>query len=131
MKMNFRLELFVEDLKKSIRFYEDIIGLTFSKKNETGAMIKQDHFSLLLTYDNILDEKHYFKKGGLHPKGKGVEVIIVSDDIEKLYNRVLEKDYPIESNLELQSWGMKDFRIVDPDGYYLRLTSHKLDEPKQ
>ncbi|MFP7487601.1 VOC family protein [Priestia filamentosa] len=128
--MNFRLELFVEDLKRAIRFYEDIIGLTFSKKNETGAMIKQDHFSLLLTHDSILDENHYFKKGGLHPKGKGVEVIIVSDDIEKLYNHVLEGNYPIESKLELRSWGMRDFRIVDPDGYYVRLTSHKLDEHK-
>lgn len=26
---------------------------------------------------------------------------------------------------------MKDFRITDPDGYYLRLTSKKLNEPNE
>ncbi|KAA6458858.1 VOC family protein [Bacillus cereus] len=122
--MHFRLELFVEDLQKSIRFYEEILGLAFSKKNGTGAMVKLEDFALLLTPDYILNENHYLKKGGLNPKGKGVEVIIVFDNIEQLYQHVLEKNYPVESNLKTQSWGMKDFRIVDPDGYYLRLTSY-------
>lgn len=63
--MHFRLELFVEDLQRSIWFYEEILGLTFSKKNETGAMIKKENFYLLLTPDYILDENHYLKKAGL------------------------------------------------------------------
>lgn len=126
--MNFRLELFVENLQKSIKFYEEILNLTFSNKNENGAVIKQDNFALLLTPDIILDENHYFKKGGFNPKGKGVEVILVSDNIEKLYKYVLERNYPIESELKLQYWRMKDFRIIDPDGYYLRLTSKNLNE---
>ncbi|MGN4444852.1 VOC family protein [Bacillus cereus group sp. MYBK79-1] len=121
--MYFRLELFVEDLQRSIRFYEEILTLVFSKKNATGAMIKLEDFSLLLTPDYILNENHYLKTGGLNPKGKGVEVIIVFDNIEQIYQHVLEKNYPVESNLKIQSWGMKDFRLVDPDGYYLRLTS--------
>lgn len=121
--MHFRLELFVEDLQRSIRFYEEILTLVFSKKNATSAMIKLGDFSLLLTPDYILNENHYLKRGGLKPKGKGVEVIMVFDNIEQIYQHVLEKNYPVESNLKMQSWGMKDFRIVDPDGYYLRLTS--------
>lgn len=68
--MNFRLELFVTNLQKSIKFYEEILNLTFSSQNEDGAIIKQENFSLLLTSDNLLDENHYFKKGGLKPKGK-------------------------------------------------------------
>ncbi|MDA2140345.1 VOC family protein [Bacillus cereus group sp. Bc256] len=121
--MHFRLELFVEDLQRSIRFYEEILTLVFSKKNTTGAMIKLGDFSLLLTPDYILNENHYLKTDGLNPKGKGVEIIIVFDHIEQIYQHVLEKNYPVESNLKMQSWGMKDFRIVDLDGYYLRLTS--------
>lgn len=85
----------------------------------------------MLTPDIILDENHYFKKGSLNPKGKGVEVILVSDNIKKLYKYILERNYPIESELKLQSLGMKNFRIIGPDGYYLRLTSKKLNEPKQ
>ncbi|PLR75460.1 lactoylglutathione lyase [Bacillus sp. V3-13] len=126
MKVKFRLELFVEDLQKSIEFYEQILGLEFVDKSETGAMIKQNDFALLLTPDSVLNKNHFLRKGGLHPKGKGVEFIIVTDDIDRLFKRVLEKKYPVESTLTLQSWGMKDFRIVDPDGYYLRLTSNKI-----
>ncbi|MBE7099158.1 VOC family protein [Bacillus cereus] len=120
--MHFRLELFVEDLQRSIRFYEEILTLVFSKKN-TRVRIKLGDFSLLLTPDYILNENHYLKTGGLNPKGKGVEIIIAFDHIEQIYQHVLEKNYPVECNLKMQSWGMKDFRIVDPDGYYLRLTS--------
>lgn len=89
-------------------------------------MLKQENFSLLLTPDYILEENHYFKRdGGLNSKGKGTEIILVSDDIERLYQYVQEKKYPMESKLKLQSWGMMDFRITDPDGYYLRITSNK------
>ncbi|MDD1503499.1 hypothetical protein PVA17_12100 [Lysinibacillus sp. CNPSo 3705] len=84
-----------------------------------------DNFALLLTSDNVLKENHYFKNGGLRQKGKGVKIVILLDNIEKTFQRVLDKNYPVESSLKAQSWGMKDFRIIDYDGYYLRLTSYK------
>jgi len=59
------------------------------------------NFALLLTSDNVLNEYHYFKKGGLRPKGKGVEVVILLDNIEQTYQRVLDKHYPVESSLVL------------------------------
>ncbi|EEK75634.1 hypothetical protein bcere0009_55200 [Bacillus cereus R309803] len=37
--------------------YEEILGLAFSKKNETGAMVKLEDFALILTPDYILNEK--------------------------------------------------------------------------
>jgi len=59
------------------------------------------NFALLLTSDNVLNENHYFKKGGLRPKGKGIEVVILQDNIEQIYQRVLDKHYPVESRLVL------------------------------
>ncbi|XBO88630.1 hypothetical protein AAGG43_23790 [Bacillus paranthracis] len=63
-------------------------------------MIKLGDFSLLLTPDYILNENHYLKTGGLKPKGKGVEVIMVFDNIEQIYQHVLEKI--IQWNLTLK-----------------------------
>ena len=63
-------------------------------------MIKLGDFSLLLTPDYILNENHYLKTDGLNPKGKGVEIIIVFDHIEQIYQHVLEKI--IQWNLTLK-----------------------------
>jgi hypothetical protein len=30
--------------------------------------------------------------------------------------------YPISSTLQERSWGARDFRVVDPEGYYIRFT---------
>lgn len=49
---------------------------------------------------------NYFKKGGLRPKGQGVEVVILLDNIEQTYQRFLNNHYPVDSSLVLQSWGM-------------------------
>ena len=67
--MHFRLELFVEDLQRSIRFMRKSLPL-YSQKNATSAMIKLGDFSLLLTPDYILNENHYLKQVDLSQKVK-------------------------------------------------------------
>ncbi|GGA44115.1 hypothetical protein GCM10007416_16580 [Kroppenstedtia guangzhouensis] len=39
--------------------------------------------------------------------------------------RVMEKGWPAEIPLQERNWGMADFRVLDPDGDYLRITSPK------
>ena len=31
--------------------------------------------------------------------------------------------WPLEQDLQDRAWGLTDFRVVDPAGYYLRITS--------
>ncbi|MBX9790854.1 MAG: hypothetical protein K2Y37_18200 [Pirellulales bacterium] len=46
------------------------------------------------------------------------------DDVQALYDQVKKSAAKtIASPLRLQSWGLTDFRVIDPDGYYLRITS--------
>jgi hypothetical protein len=54
--------------------------------------------------------------------GLGVEIVLKVADIENAYRIAKESDWPV-SDLALQPWGLRDFRLVDPDGYYLRVTS--------
>ena len=37
-------------------------------------------------------------------------------------------DWPVASGIEKQPWGLRDFRLFDPDGYYLRLTERAVQE---
>ena len=56
------------------------------------------------------------------PKGYGVEVVIMVEDVETYYEKV--KDFAnVREGLQEKPWGLKDFRTVDPFGYYLRFTS--------
>ena len=73
--------------------------------------------------DHVYDHT-YFKKFPRNTlRGYGVEIAIPTEDIENLFSAVknLLPNSIVES-LVLQSWGKKDFRIVDPFGYYLRFT---------
>lgn len=43
-------------------------------------------------------------------------------DVESYYQKV-KALAEVVGPLRLRPWGLKDFRIVDPFGYYLRVTS--------
>lgn len=122
--MAFKVELFVKDLYHSIQFYQAILKCEIVRQKETSALFNNEDTFLLLTAQSILDEDHYFRKRNIANKGVGVELILSVDDVNDLFQQI-HKNAPevIESPLKKQSWGSTDFRVVDPDGYYIRVTS--------
>lgn len=44
------------------------------------------------------------------------------DDVDGEMERVVGAGWPLESGMELQEWGLRDFRVVDPDGYFWRIS---------
>jgi len=52
----------------------------------------------------------------------GVELVFEVDDVDAEYARVKATGWPIAEDLVLRPWGLWDFRITDPSGYYIRLT---------
>ena len=124
MSVLFRVELYVSDLEESLNFYLDIIGLELYGRGERGARFNYDCFSLLLTSESVLEEKHYFNsKAKSDIKGNGFELIIVVDELEKVYQRCLDNNYPVEVEVEKYPWDMKGVKVADPDGYFIRITS--------
>lgn len=127
MSMILRLELYVRDLEKSIAFYQDVVQLKLQAMDKTGAMFTAPNLKLLLTQQNIILKDHYFGDLTSAQKGLGVEIIIVVNDIQESYKRISSMPVKLEANLTKQYWGMTDFRLTDPDGYYLRMTSSKMN----
>ena len=58
-----------------------------------------------------------------HRLGLGVEIVLEVDDVDGWRDRVAAPGHPILEPLQDRPWGLRDFRISDPDGYYLRVTS--------
>ncbi|MED2794628.1 VOC family protein [Bacillus wiedmannii] len=118
----FRVKLYVNDIEKSLLFYEEVIGLQLYKRSMHAARFNHDQFSLLLATDSTLNENHYFYNQK-EMKGNGFELIIVVDRIEEVYDRCKEKRCTIQEEIQTYPWDMRGFKVVDPDGYFLRITS--------
>ncbi|OGK31076.1 bleomycin resistance protein [Candidatus Roizmanbacteria bacterium RIFCSPHIGHO2_12_FULL_33_9] len=124
--MTLRIELFTSDTKRSIEFYEKVLGFKkiLSKPDYDYHNISRDNVHIGITSAQKSIENHYFRPELLTSrKGLGTEIVLEVDDIELIYNQVKKSGHPIHDPLTKRNWGLTDFRIVDPDGYYLRITS--------
>lgn len=126
---NVIIELHVPDFKKVKEFYGK---LGFEKvwerppKNREGYLVMRRRDSILAFYcgNQEVYSHSFFKKFSKNtPRGYGTEIAIyLSDiDIDTYYKEISEK---IDNNLivqplETKPWGSRDFRLVDPFGYYL------------
>lgn len=74
---------------------------------------------LMVQLDKI--EIHFFLFRDLDPKENYGQVYIRTDDIDKLYQTMLERQVPIHPNapLQVKRWGQKEFSLIDPDNNLL------------
>lgn len=120
-----RLELFVTDMQKSIDFYTKVLG--FERMNGDPDYVPVRSGSVLIALGPAagLPKKHHFNPEVQNSRrGLGVEIVIEVDNVKSYFEKVKASGYKGNlSPLRKQSWGATDFRIADPDGYYLRVTS--------
>jgi lactoylglutathione lyase len=120
-----RMELFVQDMDVSIDFYRRVLGFELLRREEGYASLRSGGVVLGLgPIAKLPVEEGSFKQGRLAgDRGAGVEIVLEVDDIEAMEEHVRAMGHPIPEPLEDRPWGLRDFRIADPDGYYLRLTT--------
>jgi hypothetical protein len=78
----------------------------------------------LLIDPKILPKGHPFydpPRGGR--RGYSVEVGLVVADLDQTFAAAGKfKDWKISSGIAKRPWGVRDLRVLSPDGYYLRFT---------
>jgi predicted enzyme related to lactoylglutathione lyase len=124
--MKLRVELFTTDMEKSVNFYTNVLDFKMegSAINHSYQPVKKGNVTLGIGPLSKLSEDHHFNpKDGTIQKGYGVEIVLEVDNVTEVYEQVESSGYPIHGPLKTQPWGLTDFRLVDPDGYYLRITS--------
>jgi lactoylglutathione lyase len=123
--MTLRLELFVTDMEKSVDFYTGVLGFERLKGGPSYVPVRSGAVLIGLGPAAGLPKLHHFNPE-VHRarRGLGTEIVLEVDDVESFYAKVKASGYArILSPLRKQSWGLSDFRVADPDGYYLRITS--------
>jgi hypothetical protein len=89
--------------------------------------LNQLSFELIADYGNyILVKKddieiHFFEFKSLNPLENYGQIYIRVEDINPLYNTLLENSTVIHQNgkLEIKPWGQKEFSLLDPDNNLL------------
>ena len=120
-------ELSVSNIHKSKEFY---LSLGFSVLYERV----EDKFCFLeLDGNQIMIEEvnEHWNTGKLeYPYGRGINISMEVEDIDKIYDFVKNKHYPIFRDMQVDQYQVNDkiyadkqFLIQDLDGYLLRFTS--------
>ena len=134
---NLVIELHVPDLNIVKDFYSNL-GFEISMNDEIGkkelgyiTMTRKDKLgnTMLNFYggDDRVYDQSYFKRFPKDTKrGYATEITITVADIDEAYKKASEnlKDNIVRELKELEDHGhkWKDFRMVDPFGFYIRFT---------
>jgi lactoylglutathione lyase len=118
--MTMRFEIFPGDLDVIVDFYTRVLlfRLTADRRNDPGAYVslQRDDVRIGAARRVVPDAR----AARLPPAG--VELVLEVDDVIAERNRVLAVGWPLTEDLQDRPWGLRDFRILDPAGYYLRIT---------
>ncbi len=115
-----RLELFVEDMAVSIAFYTQVLAFEVARHElEDYASLRWGNAVLGIgAVAKLPEEGGYFGRDiSSCRQGLGVEIVLEVDDVEEWHARVGASGHPILEPLQDRPWGLRDFRIADPDGY--------------
>lgn len=121
------VELHVPDFFPIRKFYTDIgFEILWEREPEAkkGYLVTRFQNNVLCFWcgnDSVYKQSYFKDFPSTTPRGYGVEIVIMVDDIEIVFDRLKDHDHLV-SPLKLRAWGIRDFRILDPFGFYLRFT---------
>jgi len=118
----FSISLTVKDLATSISWYHDVLGFTVDRKIEREGKLR----SVALKAGNarISINQDDGAKGWDRIKGLGFSLnIITEQNIDKTANRIKELGGILDTEPADMTWGVRLFRLKDPDGYKLTISS--------
>jgi lactoylglutathione lyase len=122
MTMSLRIEVFAADVETSGQFYRRVLAFDELSRQQTDGsthylwMGRGSARIGIGAGDSAVDPaiRHW---------PRGTEIVLEVDDLDAEFARVQATGWPIAAGVRSQPWGLRDFRLHDPDGYYLRITS--------
>src|SRR2546421_9394976 len=124
MPARVRFEVFPADLAKCIAFYTGVLRFTTVQRKEGYVYLQRDGIFIGAVQSGFeLGDLQRADRSSRRPP-TGVEIVIEVDDLEAERNWIVDKGWTLDADIKLQDWGLRDFRLTDPDGFYLRITHH-------
>jgi len=122
------IELHVPDFEKVKEFYGKLgFKVVWERKPEAkkGYLVMRRGDSILCFWpgnEQVWNQDYFKSFPKTTKRGYALEIIIMVDNIEELYGEAKLFANVVEE-IGMRPWGLKDFRIEDPFGFYLRFTA--------
>lgn len=136
-KNNVLLELHVPDFEVVKNFYKKLgFRVVWEREPEgkKGYLVMKLDDNILCFWpgnDEVWNQSYFRNFPRKSKRGYGVEIVIMVKDVDRVYQDI-KSFAKIVDEIEIRPWGLKDFRIEDPFGYYLRITEvHNVLDPKK
>jgi len=115
-----RVEIFVADLDVTVSFYERLgFGLTARSDGPPRyAAFRLGEARVGAAEAEAVDP-------GLRAAPVGTEIVLEVDDVRGTRDRLVTAGVDLVADLQRRPWGLEDFRLTDPDGYYYRFTNRR------
>src|SRR5258708_39883351 len=116
------VSLTVKDLEKSLAWYRDVVGFAVDRRHERdgkllAVSLKAGHVQILIGQDDGA-------KGWDRVKGEGFSLRITTvQNIDELAQRIKDLGGTLLSEPADMPWGVRFFRLQDPDGFKLTVSS--------
>jgi len=114
--------LTVKELHKSLAWYHDVVGFAIDRKYERdgklqAVALKAGDVRLLINQDDGA-------RGWDRIKGVGFSLQITTDqNVDEIAKRIKELGGTLDSEPADMPWGARIFRLRDPDGFKLVISS--------
>lgn len=116
-----RIELFPEDLDRFVEFYVGVLRfrLVRDERDQSPGYVAVDRGAIRIGALKAWQPT----EPALRAVPQGVELVIEVDDLQAQREAILAAGYQLAEDIVERPWGLSDFRLFDPDGYYLRFTT--------
>ena len=99
------------------------MGFKVKSRGEHFVELETETAQLLLNDPDDLPAGHPFYKNFTGSgQGMGVEIGLVVADLDKSFAAAKKQGWQVSAGIGMRPWGVRDFRMLSPDGYYLRFT---------
>lgn len=117
--------LYVENVKKTISFYEKAFGFTpkfITPENDYGELISGETTIAFASYElGKSNFKEEFKKVNSSDKPFGVEMVFVSENIEADFKKAIDMGAIEFEPIKEKPWGQKVGYVRDINGFLIEI----------
>jgi uncharacterized glyoxalase superfamily protein PhnB len=116
--------LTVNDLPASVAWYRDALGFTVAQEHEREGKLRA--VAIVAGAVRILLNQDDGGRGWDRAKGEGFSLqLTTAQDIDALANRVKQHGDTLDTEPMDAPWGPRIFRVRDPDGFKLTISSER------